>query len=313
MARKNNNNCSVSEADYETKLKELCFPYSKGKAHSKEELHRQDEIKNNQRVHLEKLLEQHWSPRGDTFDPPEEEQHYSLAGAGGGGGAPRSGETILYTPHWVHNASRLLETNDDTGIQGKGAGQWDPTSSPLDVPGAGGEGLEGAMGPSLSLNSTEERARMDLGLQKIADRHRETQRGEERSTDPKSHEKDLDTPNQQVPSVASHQDGGGSRFRPTKEPNPDPPGKGRRGGNETPEEERKLRMEEAQLEEERRELLLLHKRLDREKELIRLQQLKQEEEKEQEKESGQQPHLQFKQHHHLQTTTQNIGMLIGLG
>ncbi|XP_056435405.1 uncharacterized protein pdgfbb [Gadus chalcogrammus] len=279
-----------------------------GKSHSKEELHRQDEIKKNQRVHLEKLLEQHWSPRGDTFTPPEEEQHYSPAGAGAGagGGASHSGGAVLRTPHWVHNASRLLETNDSTGIQGKGAGQWGPTSSPLDVPGAGVEGPGGAVEPSLSLNSTEERARMDLGLQKNADRHRETQRGGERSTDPKSHEKDLDTPNQQVPSIASNQDGGGGRFRPTKEPNPDPPGKGRHGGNETPEQERKLQMEEAQLEEERRELLLLHKRLDREKELIRLQQLKQEEEREQEKESGQQPHLQYKQHHHLQTTTQNI-------
>ncbi|XP_053708199.1 platelet-derived growth factor subunit B isoform X1 [Synchiropus splendidus] len=55
-----------------------------------------------------------------------------------------------------------------------------------------------------------------------------------------------------------------SRFRPTKEPNPDP-----RRENDTPEEESILKLEEKILEQERRELLLLHQRLDQEKELLR--------------------------------------------
>ncbi|CAL8302830.1 unnamed protein product [Merluccius merluccius] len=283
-----------------------------GKTHSKEVLHRQDELKKNQRDHLEKLLEQHWSPRGDTFTPPEEEQqHYSLAG---GGGVSRPGETVLHTPRWVHNASMLLEADDGTGIRGEGTGRRNQTLSPLDVPG-GVKRADGVLEPSLSLNGSDERARVDWGQQKGVDTHRETRRGEvqtdDRSAGPKSQEEDLATPYPQVKfspggDASDHGGSSGIRYRPTKEPNPDPPGPGGRGANHTPEEERRLRMQEERVEEERRELLLLHKRLDQEKELIRLQQLKQEEEREQEKARGQQHHLHHKQHHHLQTTTQKI-------
>ncbi|KAK0133719.1 Platelet-derived growth factor subunit B [Merluccius polli] len=236
-----------------------------------------------------------WNSTGAPEETPsprqeEEQQHYSLAG---GGGATRPGETVLHTPRWVHNASMLLEADDGTGIRGEGAGRRNHTLSPLDVPGGGGvKRVDGVLEPSLSLNGSDERARVDWGQQKSVDMHRETRRGESSS----------------VPGGDASDHGGGSgiRHRPTKEPNPDPPGPGGRGANHTPEEERRLRMQEERVEEERRELLLLHKRLDQEKELIRLQQLKQEEEREQEKARGQQHHLHHKQHYHLQTTTQKI-------
>jgi len=287
-------------------------------------LHRQDELKKNQRVQPGELLDQHWSPRGDTFTSPEQEEEdaghrYSLAGTGAGAGAGVShgGETILHTPHWVHNASRLLETRDGS-------------PSPLDVPGAveGGaaegvaESVSSSSSSSSSLHGTGEEARVDWGQQKSVNGHQDTRRGgaqaewsssrpqDDRSTGPKSQEQDLGALDEPQVRFGPTDASGGSRFRATKEPNPDPPGQGRRWGNETPEEERRSQ----QLEEERMELLLLHKRLDQEKELIRLQQLKQEEEREQQERGRAQQHdLHHKQHHHPQTTTQNIGMFTGLG
>ncbi|KAG7261853.1 hypothetical protein CRUP_006914 [Coryphaenoides rupestris] len=249
------------------------------KTHSKEVLHRQDELKKNQRVQPGQLWNQHWSPRGDTFTSPEEEDEghrYSPAGTGAGAGVSRSGETILHTPHWVHNASRLLETRDGP-------------PSPLDVPGAGA--VEGGVvevvaesvsssSSSSSLHGTGEQARVDWGQQKSVDGHQETRRGGAPTAK---------TEDRRVRSKISVL----STSRKFGSAPPTRLAEGRRRGNETPEEERRSQ----QLEEERMELLLLHKRLDQEKELIRLQQLKQEEE---------QHHLHHKQHHHLQTTTQNI-------
>lgn len=286
-------------------------------------LHRQDELKKNQRVQPGELLDQHWSPRGDTFTSPEQEEEddaghrHSLAGTGAGAGVSRAGETILHTPHWVHNASRLLETRDGP-------------PSPLDVPGAGAGAVEAGVAEgvaesvsssSSSLHGTGDEARVDWGQQKSVNGHQDTRRGgaqaewsssrpqDDRSTGPKSQEQDLGALDEPQVRFGPTDASGGSRFRATKEPNPDPPGQGRRRGNETPEEERRSQ----QLEEERMELLLLHKRLDQEKELIRLQQLKQEEERErQERGRAQQHHLHHKQHHHPQTTTLNIGMFTGL-
>ncbi|XP_054861469.1 platelet-derived growth factor subunit B isoform X3 [Amphiprion ocellaris] len=42
------------------------------KVHSKDELHQWDELKQNQRAHLDDLLQQQWRPRGDTFSQPGE-------------------------------------------------------------------------------------------------------------------------------------------------------------------------------------------------------------------------------------------------
>lgn len=62
--------------------------------HSKDELHHWDELKQNQRTRLEDLLDQQWSPRGDTFTQP--------------------GEADLLAPHWAHNATRLHGTGEPT-------------------------------------------------------------------------------------------------------------------------------------------------------------------------------------------------------
>ncbi|XP_029294369.1 uncharacterized protein pdgfbb isoform X2 [Cottoperca gobio] len=216
------------------------------KVHSKDALHQWDELKQNQRAHLEDLLEQHWSPRGDTFTQPGE--GYSLDGED----SSRSGEAILFTPHWTHNSTRLLGTKEQTespeNVERKNGGISDVSS----VDNVGVENPEAKFSPT-------------------------------------------EAPSERV----------GSRFRPTKEPNPEPREQTRLRDNETPEEVRILQSEEEKLEQERKELLLLHKRLDQEKEILRQQQVKREEEERQkEKGTDVQHHLHGKHHHHLQTTTQ---------
>ncbi|KAM4635623.1 uncharacterized protein pdgfbb [Polymixia lowei] len=292
----------------------------------KEELHRQDELKHNQRFQLEELLEKHWSPRGDTFTRPGEE--YSLAGED----ASRSRETILYAPHWVHNATRLLGTKEGTENQEDVDERKDGNRTSMDITG-GGFGVEEKNkvvkgGDSLLLNSTEGKDKMERGQQEShsyseenVDREQGTQRQDTKTNGPSLLEDSSKASNfahqaTQNPQAKFSPTGetnqrGGSRFRPTKEPNPDPRQQERQRNNNTPDEERRLQMEVERLEEERMELLLLHKRLDHEKEILRQQQLKREQEerereKEREKERGSQHHLHNKQHHHLQTTTQKI-------
>uniref|UniRef100_A0A667XYX2 Platelet-derived growth factor subunit B n=1 Tax=Myripristis murdjan TaxID=586833 RepID=A0A667XYX2_9TELE len=301
------------------------------KARSKEELHHWDELKHNQRVQVDDQLEQQWSPRGDTFTQPGD--GYSLAGEG----ISRSREAILYVPHWEHNSTRPLGTKDVTesqeNVARKSGRISDQDSSSFDNTGAGVSVEEKdkwvEAGDKLLLNSTEGKVKMtgreedrlsyidenvtrDHGIQK-----------QDRQTDSPSWQEDRSkvlhdlsqaaTQNPQTefsPTEATNARAG-SRIRPTKEPNPEPRDHEKRRPNDTPEDERRLQIEEEKLEEERKELLLLHKRLDEEKEILKQQQLKREEEererrKEKEKEI-QQHHPHNKHHHHLQTTTQKTG------
>lgn len=183
-------------------------------------------------------------------------------------------------------------------------------------------GLEG--GDGMPLNSTEGKVKADRRLPSMPRYNVENEGGDEgkhkQGTQTQSREhisktkgfSQPATPNPEadfIPTEATKQRAG-SRFRPTKEPNPDPRPQERRRDNETPEEYRMLQIEEGKLEEEVKELLLLHTRLDQEKEILRQQQLKQDEElreKAKEKERNSQHHLQNKHHHHLQTTTQKSG------
>lgn len=265
------------------------------KVHSKDELHQWDDLKQNQRAHLEDLLEQHWSPRGDTFT--QHGEGYSLAGDD----TSRSEEAILYGPHWAHNSTGLLGSKDQTEnqehVERKNGriSEGNKTLSAADNAGVDQKLAE--VGDGLLLNSTEG---------KINEGNRETQTHSPSWRDDKSKFSKPATHNPQAkfsPTEATAEQVG-SRFRPTKEPNPDPREQVRRRGNETPEEERILQIEKEKLEEERTELLLLHKRLDQEKEILRQQQMKREEEERQkEKETDSQHHLHNKHHHHLQTTT----------
>ncbi|XP_051244007.1 trichohyalin isoform X2 [Dicentrarchus labrax] len=284
------------------------YGHGQVKVHSKDELHQWDELKQNQRVHLEDLLEQHWNPRGDTFTQPGE--GYSLAGED----TSRSGEAILFGPHWVHNSTRHHGTKDQTenpeNVERKNGKISDGNKTVSSVDNVSVEVknklVEG--GDGLLLNRTEEEVNEENGR----DEGTQTQsplRQEDKSKISKSHTSGFSHPVTQNPQakftpteVTSER--AGSRFRPTKEPNPEPREQARRRGNETPEEVRILQIEEEKLEQERKELLLLHKRLDQEKEMLRQQQMKREEEERQkEKDMERQQHLHGKHNHHLQTTT----------
>lgn len=259
------------------------------KVHSKDDLHQWDELKQTQRAHLEDLLEQHWSPRGDTFTEPGE--GYSLAGKE----APRSGEALLFAPHWTHNSTRLHGTKDQTeNMERKNAGVSDGNKT-MDNVGVeeknelveGGEGLlrnstEGNQGNRNPLRRDDPLSKTQTGGSSHAVTHK-----------PEAKFNPTEAPNERV----------WTRFRPTKEPNPDPRELARRRDNDTPEEVQILQIEEERLQQERKELLLLHKRLDQEKEILRQQQVKREEE-ERQKEKDLQHHLHGKHHHHLHTTTQ---------
>ncbi|XP_029946070.1 uncharacterized protein pdgfbb [Salarias fasciatus] len=252
------------------------------KVHSKDELHQWDELKHNQRIHLEDLLEQHWNPRGDTFTQLEE--GYSLTEEG----AARSEDAVLFAPHWFHNSTSSpgtterqdnVERKDDN--VGTGMKVEDGAGSLLT--GMGGEG-----------NERNEDTQTHTPLW-----HEDKSRISQSHTGGVSQHVTTNPPVGFRPTEQTVTERVGTRFRPTKEPNPDPPGQARRRENETP-EERILKIQEAKLEEEKRELLLLHKRLDQEKETLRQEQMKREEEKEAES----QHHQHNKHHHHLQTTTQ---------
>lgn len=235
-----------------------------GKGHRKDELHQWDELKQNQRVRLEDLLEQHWNNRGDTFTQPVE--GYSLAGEE----KAHSGEAVLLTPHWAHNSSSLPGTKDQTGtLQNResqdGRIQGDNKT----------EVREETHSPSLQDDTKPSKGLTDGFSQPV-------------------------TWNPQV--SFGHTETGGSRLKPTKEPNPDPGARVRQRDNETPEEVRVAQAEKESVEREKEELLLLHKKLDQEKEILRQKQLDQEEE-ERQKGTKTDSHLQSKHHsHHLQTT-----------
>lgn len=277
------------------------------KVQSKDELHQWDELKHNQRAHLEDLLEQHWSPRGDTFTQPEE--GYSLTGED----ASRSGEAILFAPHWAHNSTRLLGTKDQTenpeNVERKSGGISDSNKTVSSGDNVGVEAKNKVVGggDELRLNRTEEKVNEGNGSR---DEGTQTQSPyKDKSKFSKSHTTGFSHPITQNPQPKFGPtevpiERVGSRFRPTKEPNPDPREQTRRRDNETPDEARILQIEEEKLEQERKELLLLHKRLDQEKEILRQQQMKREEEERQKgKQTDSQHHLHGKHHHHLQTVT----------
>ncbi|XP_070704800.1 uncharacterized protein pdgfbb [Pempheris klunzingeri] len=279
------------------------------KVHSKDELHQWDELKHNQRAHLEDLLEQHWNPRGDTFTQPGE--GYSLTGED----MSRSGEAILLAPHWTHNSTWLLGTKHQNvnpeNVKRKNGriSEGNKTVSSVDNVGAElkNKMIEG--GDGLLLNRTEKTDNEGNGRRDEGTQTHSPLWQEDKSKFSKSHTSGFFHPVTQNPQdkfspTDAPGERAGSRLRPTKEPNPDPREQVRRRDNETPEEVRILQIEEEKLEQERKELLLLHKRLDQEKEILRQQQMKREEEERQkEKEMDSQHHLHGKHHHHLQTTT----------
>lgn len=282
--------------------------------HTKDELHQWDELKQNQRAHLEDLLEQHWNPRGDTFTQPGE--GYSLAGED----ASRSGEAILYGPHWAHNSTSLLGTKDQTenleSVEGKNGriSDGNKTVSSVDNVEVKNKLVEG--GDGLLLNRTEGKVNEENRSRGEGTQTQSPLSQEDKSKFSKSHTSGFSHPVTQNPQVKfspteATNERVGIRFKPTKEPNPEPREQERRRDNETPEEVRILQTEEEKLEQERKELLLLHKRLDQEKEILRQQQMKREEEERQkEKETEHHPH--GKHHHHLQTTTQKPGKRLKL-
>lgn len=262
---------------------------AQGKGHRKDELHQWDELKRNQRVQLEDLLEQHWN-RGNTF--PQPVNGYSLAGD------DKSGEAVLLPPHWAHNSTRLTGTKDQTGTlenrESKGGRIPDDnktvSSSVDNIATEVKTALEGG-GTGQLLNRNEEEA-----TEKISPSLQEDKKLSKGHTDGSSHPVTKD-PQASV----GHTEAGGSWLKPTKEPNPDPRGGVRQRDNETPEEERvKQEEEEDKVEREREELLLLHKKLDQEKEILRQNQLNREEE-ERQKGQNTDSRLQSK-HHHPQTT-----------
>ncbi|KAM4534803.1 uncharacterized protein pdgfbb [Fundulus diaphanus] len=269
------------------------------KVHSKDELHQLDELKQNQRANLEDFLEQHWDPRGDTFPLPGE--GYSLAGED----PSRSEEAVFISPHWSHNFTQLLGTEEQMEAQ-ENVGKKNVEVS------------EGKSGPSVDILGVEAKTKSEDGFNspernpKLG--HKDTQThsplGQDDKSKPfKSHTSGLSksvAENPQVmfnPTEETLIDRVRSKFRPTKEPNPEPREQAGRRENETPDVERMLQIEEEKLEAERKELLLLHKRLDEEKELLRQQKMKQEEEERLTAKETDSQHLQHRKHHDLHTTT----------
>lgn len=248
---------------------ESCFLFPvKVKVHSKDELHQLDELKQTQRAHLEELLEQHWNSRGDAFLQPAE--GYSLAGEE----PSQHEEAVLFAPHWAHNFTQLLESKHQTEKQ-ENAEVSDDVGAEVKRK-LGGNGNVGNKDTQTASPLWEEDA------SKISKSH----------TGGLSKHVTENLDEMFIPSKETLIERGRSRFRPTKEPNPDPREQDRRSQNETPELELMLQVEEEKLEAERKELLLLHKRLDQEKEILRLQKIKQEEEgRLKEKETDNQQHL----------------------
>ncbi|XP_060946001.1 uncharacterized protein pdgfbb [Limanda limanda] len=279
----------------------LSQEHGQAKTQSKDELHQWDELKQNQRARLEELLEQHWSPRGDTFTQPGE--GYSLAGDDT---SRPDGDAVLLVPHWTHNSSRFhgTEENPENIDSNK-------TVSSVDNVGVEVKNKSVEGGSRSLLDSTE--GKVNVG-NRSRDKGTQTQvplLQEDKSKFTKNHRGGVSQPVTENPRVKlspteeTNSERRGNRLRPTKEPNPEPRELARRRDNETPEEERIFQIEEAKLKEERKELLVLHRRLDQEKEILRQQQMRQEEEERQrEKGTDSRYHLSGKHLHHLQTTTQ---------
>ncbi|XP_023205366.1 uncharacterized protein LOC102232368 [Xiphophorus maculatus] len=266
------------------------------KVHSKDELHQLDELKPNQRAHLEHLLGQRWDLRGDTFPQPGE--GYSLAGED----VSRSEETVLFPPHWDHNFTRLLGTEEQIETQENVGMKNDEVFKDNAGPPAGNVDVEAKTKlEEDGFNSTE-------GNPKVGHKHTQTHSppgSDDKSKPFESHTAGLSkgvAENSRAMLDPSEETRARSRVRPTKEPNPEPREAAGRRENETPDVERMSQITEEKLEAERKELLLLHKRLDEEKELLRQQKMKQEEEERLKEKETDSQHLQHRKHHHLHTT-----------
>lgn len=217
------------------------------KVHSKDELHQWDELKHNQRSHMTDLVDQQWSPRGDTFTHSPAREHSSQA------------ETLF---HWARNSTSNQTVHSEANATSE--------SKVILVAGSDEAKVE-----DFTMESTQTHSPLWH---------------QDKYTSAFSQPA---TPSSEFIQTKANFERAERRFRPTKEPNPEPQ-VGRNKDNETPQKDRILEREEAKLEEERRELLLLHKRLDQEKEILRQQQLKREEEER----SGHQ-----RKHHHHQAVT----------
>ncbi|XP_034046505.1 uncharacterized protein pdgfbb isoform X2 [Thalassophryne amazonica] len=260
---------------------------------SKDELHQWDELKQNQKTSLEELLEQHWSPRGDTFTPPGE--GYSLVGED----TSQFGEGILFGPHWVHNSTRVSETKAQTENQeaternhGRSS-DGNKTFSSLDVVKEKNKGVED--GEWALLNMTK--GKVELGKQEILGF--QERNGGMATGMPNSHTNDVPpSTNENIQTMFSLTTER-NRFQPTKEPNPEPREQETHKNTETPDEEQIINTEE-----ERREHLHLYKKLHHEKEILRQQEIKLDEEKiQKQKDKEDSQHHLHNKHHHLQTTT----------
>ncbi|XP_058510562.1 putative uncharacterized protein DDB_G0292292 [Solea solea] len=249
---------------------------------SKDELHQWDELKHNQRAHLEDLVEQHWSPRGDTFSQARE--GYTLPGED----MSRSGEAFLFAPHWAQNSSTVhgnkgqSESPDDVERKDSWTSDGNKTVSSVDnvVDEVKNKLVQG--GNDLLLNHTEGNVN-------------EGNRSRDKSSQSVSETPQVNfSPTEETIDLRVR-----NRFRPTKEPNPEPQELARRRQNETPAQERILQLEESKLEEEKNALL----RLDQEKEIMKQQQMKRTEEQRQRDKATDSHHYQHGKHH-LQTTTQ---------
>lgn len=234
------------------------------RVHSKDELHQWDELKQNQRSHMDHdLMDQQWGPRGDTFT--QRADTYSLPRE-----PPSQAEdAFFYAPRWAHNSTNNQTVHSEANAT---AESKDKLGAGSDVPKV----------QDIAVESTQTRSPLW---------HQDKFTSSHTSAFPQHV-----TPNPEIKIIRTEAniDRAERRFRPTKEPNPEP--QVRHRDNETPQKDRILEREEARLEEERRELLLLHKRLDQEKEILRQQQLKREEEE-------RNVHLRKHHHHHAQTTT----------
>lgn len=261
------------------------------KVHSKDELHQWDELKQNQRSHMDELMDQQWNSRGDSFTQPSDT--YSLPREH----ASQAEEAFLYAPHWAHNSTRPTGTK---GNEGRAQDSNKTVISEVTAEVEGSDGLlplfpnEGKVAQSdIPSSVLEDGTQTHSPLWHHQDINKFTQSHTSGSSEPV-------TPNPQIKSsqTDTNIDLMERRGRPTKEPNPEPREQVRLRDNETPQKDRILEREE-KVEEERKELLLLHKRLDQEKEILRQQQSRREEE---ERQANSHLHKHH-HHHHVQTTT----------
>ncbi|XP_064841940.1 trichohyalin-like isoform X1 [Oncorhynchus masou masou] len=291
------------------------------KARSKEELHRRDELKHNQRIQLEDLLDQHWNPKDTSSD----------AGAGKGGYGL---DHDKMDPQWVLNATSQLgakewterrhhddmeEGNDSSSVNGT------TTAMDIDMVQLDHEKRDGVetRGDTL-FNITEgnvsrgDRQQGSLSLSEEGDQetHRqptETQSPSLRTNTSKQQRHGTNSSSEETKSRERANQRMEQRFYPTEETNQRPESRfppleeadQRRKDNETPDSERRLQhalqLEQEKLEEERKELLLLHRRLDDEK--VRLHLRREQQKQQQEEEEQKYPRPNHK-HHQTQSATQ---------